>query len=106
MIDEVNIKSRQHKHYGYYIVHCSKDDEIGHALEQAIWITCFMRNVFIKKLRDSVHINYTNAAQTVAQWVEKTKVAFRSPGAKACASPLKRKEGESFYLNVKWKTLH
>lgn len=63
-------ESRQHKHYGYYIAHCSKDGEIGHALEQAIWITCFMRNVFIRILRDSVHINYTNAANTVAECVE------------------------------------
>lgn len=29
-----------------------------------------MRNVFIRKLRDSVHINYINAANTVVEWVE------------------------------------
>lgn len=54
-------KSRQRQHYGYYIAHCSKDYEIGHAPEQVIWIACFMRNVFKKKLRDSVRINYTDA---------------------------------------------
>lgn len=54
-------KSRQHKHYGYYIAHCSKDYETGHAPEQAVWRVCLMRNVFIEKLRDSARINYTNA---------------------------------------------
>ena len=54
-------KSRQHKHYGYYIARCSKGYEIGHDPEQAIWIACIMINVLIKKLRFSILINFTNA---------------------------------------------